>query len=322
MSWGGGINEYQKLINREKIWQTWNKFVKGKWRQKAVREFWLHLEANLDKLYHELEEGAYSHGPYYHFVAQDTKRRDIYVAAVRDRIVHQLVADYLEKIYAPRFYTYSCAAQKGKGLALARKYILTTIKSLQNHHQVWIAKLDVKKYFASVNHHSLLEFLRRRIKNQQVLWLCRQIIEGFGNNGRGLPLGNLTSQWFANIYLHELDWQAKQVWRVKYYARYNDDVIIIETSRQKLEQYVKLIRQFVSQKLLLEIPESKTQIVCLPQVVDILGLCTNGNDAWLRPVTKKRIAKRLIEKQAELSVDLLDSLCAYANTSRSWRGVF
>lgn len=256
----------------------------------------MHLEINLDKLYHELAEGAYTHGPYYHFVAQDTKRRDIYVAAVRDRVAHQLVADYLEEIYTQRFYMYSCAAQKGKGLALARKYVLKIIKQLQNHNGVWIAKLDVKKYFAHINHDLLLEFLQRRIKNQHILWLCRQIIKSFGRGGRGLPLGNLTSQWFANIYLHELDWQAKHIWRIRYYARYNDDVIVIGTEYEQLARYVELIRQFVSQNLLLEIPENKTQIVCLPQAVDILGLCANGDAVWLRPITKKRIERNLIKK--------------------------
>lgn len=285
-----------------------------------MKNFWLNLESNLDGLYHELADIVYKHDPYYHFVTQDTKRRDIYVATVRDRVAHQLVADYLEEIYTPRFYMYSCAAQQGKGLALARKYVLKIIKKLQNHHGVWIAKLDVRKYFTNINHNLLLGFLQRRIKNQHILWLCRRIIEGFGSDGRGLPLGNLTSQWFANIYLHELDWQAKHIWRVRYYVRYNDDVIIVETARQKLEQYVKLIRQFVSQNLLLEIPESKTQIVCLPQAVDILGLCVNGDAVWLRPITKKRIERNLIKKQRDLQCGLLDSICVYFNINDIYAG--
>lgn len=308
---GGGIDEFQKLISREEIWQAWKKFARGKWRQKAAREFWLRLEANLDELYRELAAESYLHGPYAHFTVNDAKRRDIYVARVRDRVAHQLLASHLEKLYQSHFIAHSYAAQRGKGVAAARAYAFGVIRKLQNQGNVWLAKLDVEKYFANINHAILLELLARRVSDNEILILCREIIKSFGENGKGIPLGNLTSQWFANIYLHELDWYAKHALGIRDYMRYNDDIILVGIDEEGLRAWVSAIVKRVSLYLKLTIPSHKVQIVRLREAVDILGFCTDGYRAWARPATVRRAKAALAQKRLRQAPELLETMCSY-----------
>ncbi|MDP1709851.1 MAG: reverse transcriptase domain-containing protein [Candidatus Komeilibacteria bacterium] len=116
------------------------------------------------------------------------------VADVRDRLVHQLLSGYLNDLYEPRFYFHSYASRCDKGLNLAVKYFLFNYHRLSRSGRVWAAKLDVKKYFSNVRHDILLALLRRHINNRQILHLLSEVVGSFGDNGRGLPLGNLTSQ--------------------------------------------------------------------------------------------------------------------------------
>lgn len=309
----GGVEDirYENLVSKENIWRAWKNFVTGKWRQAAVRTFWLNLEKELALLYHDLSSESYVHGPYHHFVVSDTKRRDVYVATVRDKVVHQIVAEYLEKKYRAHFYRHSYAAQRNKGITAARAYAGTTINRLYGHSQVWISKLDVQKYFSNINHEILLKLLSRRITDLKILDLCREIIESFGTNGRGLPLGNLTSQWFANIYLHELDWHAKHVLQIPYYLRYNDDMIIISADRQKVMHWSKTLQQFAEDSLRLTIPPHKIALVGLPESIDILGLVTNGHSVWTRQTTVRKAEEQMEMKYRNLAPELLDAMSSY-----------
>lgn len=128
---------------------------------------------------------------------------------------------------------------------------------------------------------------------------------------KGLPLGNLTSQWFANIYLHELDWWVKNKLKIKYYMRYNDDVIIISTNKNQMRIWTKKIQNFVSIKLDLHIPNRKVKTIGLPKMVDILGVCTDGYRTWIRLKTKKEAYKKLFEKQWYFKEEFFDSLSSY-----------
>jgi len=285
--------------------------VAGKWQQAAVKTFWLNLEQELESLYHDLNKGNYFHGPYHHFIVSDTKQRDVYVATVRDKVVHRIVAEYLAGKYGPHFYRHSYAAQRGKGITAARAYAFRTIDRLYGHSQVWIGKLDVQKYFSNVNHEILMKLLSRRVNNRKILDVCHKIIGSFGQDGRGLPLGNLTSQWFANVYLHELDRYAKHVLKIPYYLRYNDDMIMIGIDRQKIMHWSKNLRQFAHENLRLAIPPHKIALVGLPEPADILGIVTNGHCVWTRRTTVKRAEARMDMKYRALAPELLDAASSY-----------
>ncbi|MBI5022996.1 MAG: group II intron reverse transcriptase domain-containing protein [Candidatus Magasanikbacteria bacterium] len=263
-------------------------------------------------LYHDLINNGYTHGAYKHFTVNDTKRRDIYVARVRDRVVHQLLASCIEEIYQPIFIPHSFAAQKGKGVTAARRYAFDVISSIQKQGHVWIGKMDVEKYFANIDHGILLNLLSRRVKDAKILNLCEMIINSFGNDRHGLPLGNLTSQWFANIYLHELDWHARHTLDIRHYMRYNDDVLMMCSKEVEARQRTEAIVKFVNEKLRLTIPECKTEIVSVPgSSVDVLGIGTDGFKRWVRIATAKRAARLLDQKYERQTPEFLDTACSY-----------
>lgn len=273
--------------------------------------FWLCLESGLAELYHDLVGESYAHGAYKHFVVRDTKQRDIYVAKVRDRIAHQLMAEYLEYKFGVGFYNHSYAAQRGKGVSAARTYALKIIRRLNNRHPVWIGKLDVRKYFSNIDHDILIQLLSRKIKDVKIMNLCRKIIKSFGISGKGLPLGNLTSQWFANIYLHELDFYAKHVLKIKYYMRYNDDIAVFGANEKDVKRWVAEIRKFTTEILLLNIPDNKISVTRLPKAIDLLGLCTNGDSLWFRRAMVKKARKNLLESVINFSQTSTDVASSY-----------
>lgn len=293
---------------------AWQKFMRGKSRKPAVKEFWLHLERNLSTLHTDLVQGKYHHEKYIHFVVADPKRRDIYVPIVHDRIVHQALADFLEIVYTPLLYQHSYAAQRGKGVHAARAYTFSVMKRLYGHGHVWVAKLDVKKYFDHIDHIILLSLLARRVTDSQILGLLAEVLSSFGA-GCGVPLGNLTSQWFGTIYLHELDYFIKHILRVKYYTRYNDDLIIVGQNYAEILQQVGYIRQFVQWRLHLLIPDEKVSVVRLPEAVDILGVRTDGQRFWLRPVTRRRAQAKIDEALRNLDPNYFDKVSSYYGMS-------
>ncbi len=315
--WGGGtviedVIEDDELRNA--LFGVWRRFSRGKLRQKKVQEFWMGLEENLLSLYHDIMHGTYTHQRYEQFVIRDTKPRKISVAAVRDRVVHHYVSYHLASVYARRFSVHSYASQTGKGTTAARKYVFGVIDTMQkNGSDIWIGKMDVRKYFENIEHSVLRELLFSALRDSRMRLLCEEIIRSYGTSGRGLPLGNLTSQYFANIYLHELDQFVLHTLKVKRYMRYNDDMIVLSESENAARQWVAQIQAFVATRLLFEIPRDKISIVRLPTPVDILGVVTDGSRRWLRAATRKRAEKRLRKCFTSLHPHLLDSQCSYAS---------
>ena len=205
-------------LSLENIWQVWRQFRKGKKFGDELDEFFYYLERNLFKLQIDLNVGTYRHGGYKKFIVSDNKRREVSVATVRDRFVHRLIYDYLVGIYDKTFIhdVWSCREGKGLNAAWERCSYL-----MQSGDYVW--KGDVKKFFDSVDRDVLYAILRHRIKDEKTLNLLREVIYSYP---AGMPIGNLTSQIFANIYLNELDRFVKYEIKPKAYMRYGDDFLI------------------------------------------------------------------------------------------------
>ena len=313
---GGGLIEdcgYDGTLLSD-LFRAWKRFAREKMRQNAVRVFWMNLEGELLGLYHDIVSESYAHGPYRTFTLQDTKRREIAVASVRDRVVHHLVSDYLSSVYAKIFYPYSYASQRGKGIDAARWYVFQAIGAVGKlGRSVWIGKLDIRKFFATIHQETLLAILSQRVKDSRILWLCRNIIESFRAEGRGLPLGNLTSQWFGNIYLNDLDWHVRTVLHAPWYMRYSDDMIIVDDCEANVRQWIGSIRAFVADRLRLEIPLCKIDVVRLPTPIDVLGIVTDGQRQWLRSATRQRAEQRLSERFDQHHERLLETQCSYAS---------
>lgn len=280
------------------IFDAWKKFRRGKIHKIDVMNFEMHLEDNLFCLFEDLRYFNYKHSSYRHFEVFDNKKRDIYKAEIRDRIVHQIIFDFLSSIFESEFISDSYASRKGKGQYKAintfRYFLkLTHFKS----RSTYILKCDVKKYFESIDRNILLELIRKKVKCEKIFEIIRQIVGSFANmsNSKGIPLGNITSQIFANIYLHTLDIHIKNYLKCNYYIRYNDDFVIITNSKERLVNIRNDIISFVKDRLSLEIPHEKTCIRKACWGMDYLGFTIFPNFILLRNKTKNKIFNNLDE---------------------------
>ena len=294
-------NIFNKIICLENLLLAWQKFKSGKAKRKEVKEFWFHLENNLFNLFNELKTGEYRHSNYKSFFVKDPKLREIHKAKIQDRIVHQAVHQVLVPIFEPIFIYNSYSSRKEKGCHKAvyklKESIGKTTKN--NQYNCWIAKCDIEKFFNSIDHQILISLIEKRIKDKLALKLIKEIILSFNSKlGKGLPLGNTTSQLFANIYLDELDKFVKENLKIKFYIRYNDDFVLIHQNRNYLEGNVFEIEKFLKNNLKLILPKSKIIFRKHSWGIDFLGYVVYPNYILPRKRNRKRLVK-VIQKRLE-----------------------
>ena len=266
---------YKELCSSENLELAFTKARKGKTLKSYVIKFEEKLDENLVQLQSELLTQTYKPEPLKIFILRDPKTRKISKSEFRDRIVHHAICNIIESTFDKRFIFDSYANRLGKGTSNAiKRFDKFKRKVSQNNTKIcFIFKADIKHYFESVNLEILLSILSKRIKDKQVLWLIRIILNNHNSStrGKGMPLGNLTSQFFANVYLNVLDQFVKHKLRAKYYIRYVDDFVILHTSRKELESYKKKISTFLKEKLDLELHPDKSMILKLHKGVGFLG---------------------------------------------------
>ena len=278
---------------------SWREFKKGKAKRKNVLEFEFNLEDNLFQLYQELRNKTYKHSKYTSFYIQDPRLRHIHKAIIKDRIVHHLVSRYLENIYDKTFIfdSYSCRINKGTHGAVNRLRRFSIKQSKGNKINFYCLKCDIKKFFDSIDHNILIEILKQTIKDKDILNLITEIISSFQTMpNKGIPLGNLTSQHFANIYLNEIDKFVKHKLKVKYYIRYTDDFVILHTNKDYLEKTVNSIEEFIKDNLKLSLHPGKIIIRKYHQGIDFLGYISLPHYRILRTKTKIRMFKKIKNK--------------------------
>jgi len=291
---------------------AWGKFARGKKSRADVAEYQKQLQRRVTKLHCALQSGIYRHGAYQQFTICDPKTRQIHKAAVQDRLVHQAVVSAIEPIFERRFIydSYSCRVGKGTHAGVRRLRQFLRRASANNTRKVYVLKCDIRQFFASIDHELLMELLAARLGDEQVLRLLREILLSHGSSvGRGIPLGNVTSQLFANVYLHELDWYVKQRLGVRWYARYCDDFVIVHTDRAYLAKLAGVIGAFLNERLRLELHPNKVTIRSWGQGVDFLGFVVRPHAVTLRTKTKRRM-------MARVTPDNLSSylgICSHAN---------
>ena len=198
--------------------------------------------------------------------------------------------------------------------------------SQNNTRRCYALKCDIRKFFDSVDHNILLGILEKRIKDAKVMGLMREIVESFEANKRnlfdrrGVPIGNLTSQIFANIYMNEFDQFVKHELKIKYYARYTDDFIIISTNKEYLENLIPTIQDFLETKLCLELHPKKVHITKHIRGVDFLGYVILPEHIKLRTKTKQRIFRKLKENVHRHKSGKISELTLYSSL-KSYLGV-
>ena len=256
--------------------------------------FQVQLMDNILILQTDLKNQTYVHGPYEAFNISDPKPRNIHKASVRDRLLHHAIYLQMYPFFDRKFivHSYSCRENKGTHKALQAYTTMARKVSVNRTKTGWVLKCDIRKFFASIDQEILLKILRKQIADKNVLWLIGQVIKSFSTEpGKGLPLGNLTSQLLVNVYMNEFDQFIKHTLKVKFYIRYADDFVVLSRDKNYLEVVLGQIRQFLGEKLALQLHPKKVSISTVASGVDFLGWVHFPQHLVLRTVTKQRMLR-------------------------------
>lgn len=261
---------------------------KGKNRQNGVIAHQRNKTANLEILQRMLIEKRYRTSLYKTFKIYEPKERDIFcLPYFPDRIMHHAVMNKLEKVFVRCFTadTYSCI--KGKGVHAALRALKIALKNVEG--TTYCLKLDIRKFYPSIDHDVLKELLRRKIKDKDFLQLLDETID----SAPGVPIGNYLSQYFANFYLTYFDHWLKEEKRVKYYFRYADDMVILSSNKPDLHRLLAEIREYLDNKLKLEVKSNYQVFPVASRGIDFVGYKSYHTHTELRKSIKKRFAKML-----------------------------
>ncbi|MDO8443793.1 MAG: reverse transcriptase/maturase family protein [Candidatus Azambacteria bacterium] len=313
-------HNFESIISIDNLLEAWKEFIRGKRNKKDVQEFSLCLMDDIITLHQELASGIYRHGSYQAFNISDPKPRNIHKASVRDRLLHHAIYRILYPFFDKTFIadSYSCRKNKGTHKAINRfKYFAARV-SKNNTKTCWVLKCDIKKFFANINHEVLLNILEQYISDKDILWLLDKVISSFHSvcPGVGLPLGNLTSQLFVNIYMNEFDQFVKHKLKIRYYIRYADDFVVLSDNRKELEDLVFPISEFLSEKLKLQLHPNKVSIETLNSGVDFLGWVNFPEHRILRTAAKRRMFRRIEESPTPETLNSYLGLLRHGNTYR------
>jgi hypothetical protein len=285
---------FERVASFDNLLLASEKALRGQKRKPAAARFFFNLEGELLQLQEELIEGTYQPLPYYVFEIFEPKRRQICAADLRDRVVHHAICNLIEPIFERRAIGDSFACRKGKGAHAA----VARAQQLARRFDYFL-QCDVSKYFASVDHEVLKRLLRRILKDERLLQLLDVIIDQplpGSAPGKGMPIGSLTSQHFANLYLGELDHFVKERLRIKGYLRYMDDFLTFGDEKSALHETLAAEREFAREELRLELKESAIVIAPVTEGISFLGfrifpgMVRLSRDKWAR--FRRRVRER------------------------------
>lgn len=324
---------YDKICSSDNLELAYRKARKRKSSRPDIQEFEQKLKGNLQKLQQELVTETYQPLPLKTFILRDPKTRKISKSDFRDRVVHHAICNVIEPIFEKQFIHDSCANRKGRGTfgALKRfnrfkRKVSSNGMKIQDHYnnnyvRGYILKADIRKYFDTVNHEVLLQILSKKIADRKLIKLIEKILANHKTPhlGKGMPLGNLTSQFFANVYLNELDYFVKHTLRTKYYIRYVDDFVIFHKEKKVLQEYKEKINHFLKKNLLLYLHPQKSKIRPLSRGLDFVGYRIFYHYILLRKRNLRKIEHKLKEME-ELYKNQIISKETIDQTLSGWFG--
>lgn len=286
-------NVFDKALSIEKLTEAHKKCQKTKRNKDNVIRFNLKQEEYISWLYEQLKTRTYKHGGYTRFVIKEPKVRQIEASSYKDRIVHRWCVDnFLDKYFTPKFIPNSYACIKGKGMHEAALDLQKAMRKCKKQYgSYYILKMDIEKYFLNINKDILMQILSRTIKDKDVLWILSEIVYS-KNCSSGIPLGNLTSQMFANIYYNEVDQYIKHKLKVRYYFRYMDDSVILMQNKEEIKQVKKQIEDYIHKYLGLKF-NKKTNIFKSKQGVNFCGYKINEYRIKIRDKGKRKLKKKV-----------------------------
>lgn len=276
------MTEFPNLIG------AFYKAAKGKKNRLAVLSFQANLEDNLFDIQARLRDETYPFGPYRSFYVTEPKLRLIESACFQDRVVHHAIHERLEPLFDSQFYEYSFACRSGRGTHAA---MLTLGEWIHNSRLPIFLKCDIRRFFTSINREKLLSVLDKSIGDEKMMRLLERLILSAPRTG--IPIGNLTSQLLANVYLNELDQFVKRRIRVKHYIRYMDDFILLTEDPESARVLKEEIRVFVEDELKLELSPEKVRIGHVNEGVPFVGYCQRPDDIRVRGAALRRMRKKV-----------------------------
>lgn len=290
-------NLYQQICSLDNLRLADAKARKGKGWQYGVMLHDENRESNLLALQKMLLDKTYRTSAYDIFKVYEPKERDVYrLPYFPDRITHHAVMNVMEPIFVLVFTadTYSCIKKRGiHAAANAVKLALRDRPATQ-----YCLKLDIKKYYPNINHQVLKQLLRRKIKDNDLLWLLDEIID----SADGLPIGNYLSQYLANFYLTYFDHWMKEQKAVRYYFRYADDLVILAGSKEYLHALLAEIKCYLSERLKLTVKENYQVFPVAARGIDFVGYVFYHTHTRLRKTIKQNFARMLATNKNAASI--------------------
>jgi retron-type reverse transcriptase len=280
-------NLYDKICSIENLRLADSIARKGKLNKPDIIEHDKNKEKNIQDLHEELKAKTYITSEYTIFKIYERKERVIFKLPYRDRIVHHAVMNILEPIFVSTFTvdTFSCI--KKRGIHAAGRAVVKALKDIPGTR--YCLKLDITKFYPSVDHSVLKQLLRKKIKDTDLLWL----LDGIIDSADGLPIGNYLSQYFSNFYLTYFDHWIKEEKKVKYYFRYADDMVILADNKPCLHQLLFEISKYLQENLRLEVKDNYQVFPVKDRGIDFVGYVFFHTHVLLRKSIKQSFARML-----------------------------
>lgn len=305
-------NLYEKIYDFENLYKAWENARKGKRYRDDVLIFNRNYEEQLIDIQNRLIYEMYEVGRYHTFYVYEPKKRLIMSLPFKDRIVQWAIYQQLFPLYEKTFINDSYACRRDKGTHKAADKLQYWLRQTDRKpERYYYLKMDISKYFYRVDHDILLKILQKRIKDEKLIRLLEKIINcdntQFGLpmgkepdevevidrlSDKGMPIGNLTSQMFANIYLNEVDQYAKHKLRLHYYIRYMDDIIILHEDKKYLAEVKVMIEDFLNDNLRLNL-NKKTTIKPCSMGIDFVGFRIWATHRRMKKKTAVKIKRNL-----------------------------
>lgn len=325
---------FEKIISLEQLTKAYYKARRGKKTKAKVCQFDFNLENNLIKLKNLLKSGRYLPSAYTNFTIFDPKTRKVAAPTFCDRVVQHSLVISIEPLLEKTFILDSYACRKGKGACFAVKRVKNFLRAARcqvgKEQNIYVLAGDIQKYFQSINWDILFAIIKKTVDCPQTLDLIKKIIETHDCvrkqfkfektdfqpdlfslpetivppvsvlERKGLPIGNLTSQLFANTYLNELDHYVKKTLREKWYARYMDDFLIISPDKNKLKEIREKIKIFLENELKLKLHPKKLIIKNVNQGIPFVGYRIFYDHILVRGDTLRHMQRKYRQRRSLL----------------------
>jgi len=283
-------NLFKQIVQFENLYYSFKMAMKGTGKNKSTTRFFFHLENELILLQKELQNETYQPGDYRFFKIYDPKERLIAVAPFRDRVVHHAIVNILTPVYERCFIYDSYATRPDKGTHIAIKRAQKYVRRWK-----WYLKSDIEKYFENVNHDILMNILKKKLKEKSLLNLLEKIIRNVPDK-KGIPIGNLTSQFLANVYLNPFDHELKDHKRIPAYLRFMDDFVLFADSKEYLKRLKLEIESYLMKHLAINIKQSVTCIHRCSHGLNFLGMRIFPNYIRIKRENRRRCIKKIKKK--------------------------